>query len=155
MLKSIQWDIYTILIVALLPALLLVAGGVTWWEDNRLHQAQCNVAVAWLEESADIAGQFQLAQTMDRTQFWQQSFEEINNPSHAGQLRWGIIQSADYTSEYYPDMPTDEPGVLNPKNGLFSRDIEEGTEELIEHCPDTEAMLADAFPMIFRDEDLE
>ncbi len=152
MLKSIQWDIYTIAIIALLPAMLLVAGGITWWDDHRLHQVQCELAVDWLEQNTELSEEFEGAGTMERTSFWQRQFEEINSPSAAGQLRWGIIQSVDYQQEYFPDRETAERGVLNPANGLFSRDIVDGTEELVEHCPDTEAMLPEAFPMIYRDE---
>lgn len=152
MLKSIQWDIYTIVMVALVPAMLLVAGGITWWDDYRLHQVQCELATDWLEQNAVLSDEFENAGTMERTSFWQRQFEEINSPSAAGQLRWGIIQSANYQQEYFPDRETEERGVLNPINGLFSRDIVDGTEDLVEHCPDTEAMLPEAFPMIYRDE---
>ena len=151
MLKSIQWDIYTIAMIALVPTLLLIAGGITWWDEQRLHRVQCELAVDWLEENSRISGQFEQAGTMERTSYWQREFEEVNSPAAAGQLRWGIIQSANYTREYYPDRETGERAMLNPINGLFSRDIIEGTEELVEHCPDTQSMLPAAFPMIFRE----
>lgn len=152
MLKSIEWNIYNILMVALVPALLLTAWGIYAWDEHKLHTLQCNMAESWLDESTDIASQFQQAKSMEQTRFWVSQFERIESPNAAGNLRWGIIQSAKYHAENYPDMATNEPGVLNPPNGLFERQIEEGVEDLIDHCEDTETMLPTAFPMIFRED---
>lgn len=152
MLKSIEWNIYTILMVALVPAMLLSAWGLYAWDSHRLHTMQCAMAVDWLEESTDMAPEFEQSGTMGRTQFWISEFESLESPNAAGNLRWGILQSANYHEEHYPDLPTDEPGVLNPPNGLFARQIEEGVEDLVEHCPDTEDMIPTAFPMVFREE---
>lgn len=154
MLKSIQWDIYTIIIVALVPTLLLTAWGIYAWDEHQLHTLQCTMAVDWLEESTEMAPQFVQAETMDSTQFWTSSFEQIESPNAAGNLRWGILQSTWYHREHFPDLPTDERGVLNPPNGLFARQIEEGTEDLVEHCPETEDMIPTAFPMVFREDAL-
>lgn len=153
MLKSIQWDIYTILMVAMVPAMLLTAWGLERWDASQLHRRQCEMAVEWLEESTVHSQQFQLASSMGSTRFWIAGFEEISSPNAAGNLRWGILQSARYHAEYFPNLPTNEPGVLNPRNGLFERQIEEGAAELVDHCPETEGMIADAFPMIFREDD--
>lgn len=155
MLKSIDWNIYTILMIGLVPAMLLTAWGLDTWDARRLHRLQCEVAMEWLDESAEIVPQFTDAETMNRTSLWIANFETLNSPNAAGDLRWNILQSANYSLEHFPDLPTDEPGVLNPKNGLFARAIEEGTEELIEHCPETEDMLPAAFPMIFPREETD
>lgn len=151
MLKSINWDIYTIVMVALVPALLLTAWGMDAWDNHRLHSLQCNMAETWLEESEGIASQFEQSETVGQTLFWASRFEDFESPNAAGNLRWGILQSAEYYAENFPETPTDEPGVLNPPNGLFERQIEEGVEDLVEHCPDTEAMIPSAFPMVFRE----
>jgi hypothetical protein len=153
MLKSVQWNVYTYLMVGLVPAMLLGAWGIDSWQSRRLHQTQCQVATEWLEESARLAPQFTLANTMDRTQFWRVGIEELNAPSQAGVLRRGILQSASYHARHYPDHPTSEPEVLNREDGLFSRDIEGGAAALIAHCPETEALLPTAFPMFFQGED--
>lgn len=153
MLRSIQWDVYTFLIIALIPFLLLSAWGLKTWDDQRLHRVQCEMAVDWLEQSTTIAPDFARAGSASQTMFWQASFEEISSPSAAGKLRWGIIQSAEYIRKYMPRKAVNAPGVLNPPDGLFSREIIEGREELIDHCPETEALLPDAFPMVFRHED--
>lgn len=153
MLKSIQWDIYTFLIIGLIPFLLLSAWGVKTWEDNRLHRVQCELALDWLDESTMIAPDFSQAGTMDGTRFWLAAFEEINAPSAAGQLRWGIIQSATYSTKYAPRQSTTLPGVLHPPDGLFSRDIIDGSRNLVRHCPETEPLLPEAFPMVFRHEE--
>lgn len=152
MLKSINWNIYTILMVGLVPALLLTAWGVYAWDSHRLHSLQCTMAEEWLEESTDIASQFEQSGTMGQTLFWASRFEDIESPNAAGNLRWGILQSTDYHAENYPELPTNEPGVLNPPNGLFERQFEEGVEDLVDHCPETEAMIPTAFPMVFREE---
>lgn len=153
MLKSIDWNIYTILMIALVPAMLLTAWGLDTWDSRRLHRLQCEVAVEWLEENAEIAPQFSQAMTMNRTALWQSNFEDINAPAAAGILRGGILGSANYTREYFPDQSTDEPGALNPHNGLLARNIEDGIVALVEHCPETEDLLPAAFPMIFHRED--
>jgi hypothetical protein len=151
-LKSIQWDIYTIIIAALVPAVMLTAWGLTEWNETRVHRQQCEVAESWLEDSARLAPTFQNAGTMDSITSWILGLEEINSPTSAGQLRHGIVSSAWYHAEYYPDKITTEPGVLNPKNGLHERTITEGAENLVQHCPDVEPLLPDAFPMVFTEE---
>lgn len=145
----IKWDVYTVVMVAMIPAILLVAWGLEWWEDHSLHQTQCALAEQWLEDSEVLATQFEIVNQLGRTDPWITSFEELESPAKAGQLRWGILQSARYFKEYYPEMSTTEPGVLNPPDGINSRDIVNGTKELIEHCPDVESMLPKAFPMVF------
>lgn len=153
MMRSIQWDIYTILMVALVPVILLSAWGLHTWDERRLHNRQCEVALEWLEESAEIAPQFVQADSMERTFLWRSNFEEINSPAHASMLRDGILRSARYNAEHRPDDATDEPGVLHPQNGLFSREIEGGKNTLTGHCPETAALIPDAFPMVFPRED--
>lgn len=152
MLRSIEWNIYTILMVALVPALLLTAWGLDAWDSRQLHLLQCSLAEEWLEESEDVASQFQQTGTVGQTQLWISSFEGIESPNAAGNLRWGILESARYHEEHHPDLSTSEPGVLNPPNGLFERQILEGVEELVVHCPETEAMIPAAFPMVFRED---
>lgn len=152
MLKSIEWNTYTILMVALVPTMLLAAWGLDTWDSRQLHRTQCTMAVEWLEESADISQQFQQSGTMGQTQLWSSRFEAIESPNAAGDLRRGILQSATYHEEYFPTSPTDEPGVLNPRNGLFERQIEQGVRSLVEHCPETEALIPNAFPMVFRED---
>ncbi len=152
MLKSINWDIYTILMIALAPAMLLTAWGIHAWDSHQLHSLQCSMAEEWLDESADIASQFERSGTMSNTRFWSTTFEGIESPKAAGELRMGILRSADYHREHFPTLETSEPGVLNPPNGLFARQIDEGTRELVEHCPETRGMIPEAFPMVFREE---
>lgn len=152
MLKSIQWDIYTIIIAALIPAVLLGAWGLTTWEDSRIHKQQCDVAETWLQESALLAPMFQNAGTMEDTTSWISGIEELNSPAAAGTMRHGILESARYNQKYYPDRSTSEPGVLNPKDGLYDRTINKGAENLIEHCPEVEQQLPKAFPMVFPEE---
>lgn len=149
MLKSITWDKYTLVIVALIPVIMGIAGGLTWWDSARLHKEQCAMAVEWLEDSEQIASQFTNAGTMDDIDTWISQQEEFDAPSKSGQLRSGILSSARYQNEYFPDASTLEAGVLNPPNGLYARDIQEGAEDLIEHCPETQDMLMPALPMVF------
>lgn len=149
MLKSITWDKYTLVIVALIPIILGLAGGLTWWDSERLHREQCELAVEWLEKSEQIAPQFTDAGTMGEIDSWIQQQEEFDTPQKSGQLRYGFLSSARYQNEYYPDATTSPAGVLNPPNGLYARDIQEGAEELIEHCPETAEMLPTALPMVF------
>lgn len=151
MLKSVQWDVYTIIMVALVPILLLSAWGLQALDAGRLHRTQCELAVDWLENSKNSSTQFVQAGTTGRTQFWITMFEDLDSPNAAGYLRWGVLKSAEYHQEYLPDLPTDAPGVLNPRNGLFEKQIADGARHLIEHCPETEALIPDAFPMVFRE----
>ncbi len=152
MLKSIHWDVYTIVIVALAPVVLLTAWGLTAWDEARIRQQQCQVAESWLEDSARLAPRFENAGSMEDIAGWITGIEEINSPASAGQLRHGILSSARYHAEYFPDMSTANPGVLNPKNGLYERTITEGAANLVQHCPDVEPLLPDAFPMVFTEE---
>lgn len=152
MLKSITRDPYTIIIVALVPGLLLMAWGLTSWDNNRVHQQQCAVAEEWLNDSTALASRFERVETMDDIDVWISGFEQINSPSHSGQMRHGILSSARYHMEHYPTLGTSGRAVLNPPTGLFARDINEGLETLIEHCPHVESMVPAAFPMVFEEE---
>lgn len=152
MLKSVQWDIYTILMAALVPILLVSAWGLHTWDSRQLHRVQCEMAVDWLESSTAISRQFTEAGTMGRIQFWITGLEAFDSPSAAGDLRWGILQSARYNATYNRNLATTEPGVLNPRNGLFERQIEEGRQQLVEHCPETQELIPAAFPMVFRED---
>lgn len=151
--ERFHFDIYTALMIGLVPMLLLTARGIEYWHDGRLYQRQCQMAADWLAESADIAPQFAFAGTMDRTMFWSQELEDISSPASARKLRSGVLQSAKYYQTYYANNPTDKPGILNPTDGMFSREIKEGRKSLVDHCPETAAMLPTAFPMIFQKED--
>ena len=151
MLKSITWDKYTLIIVALIPTIMGVAGALTYWNDQRLHTTQCELAVDWLEKSEQIAPQFENAGTMDDIDGWIRQQEEFDAPSKAGLLRYGFLSSARYQNEYFPDASTSIAGVLNPPDGLHARDIRQGAERLIEHCPETREMLPKALPMVFKE----
>lgn len=153
MLKNIQWDIYNILMIALVPAMLLTAWGIESWDTGQLHKRQCEMAVDWLETNATYVNQFEQAGTTGNIQLWLNRMEPLDSPMAAGELRMGVIRSAYYHMEHLPDLPTDEPGVLNPRNGLFERQINEGTARLIAHCPETEDLIPEAFPMVFREDD--
>lgn len=149
MLKFITWDKYTLIIVALIPTIMGIAGALTLWDDHRLHEQQCQMAVEWLQESERIAPQFTSAGTMAGIDQWISQQEEFDAPTKAGELRYGFLSSARYQNEYFPDVSTSTGGVLNPPDGLYSRSIIEGAEELIEHCPETQEMLPAALPMVF------
>lgn len=153
MLKFVQWDIYTVLMVALVPAIVLAAWVLQSYDTDQLHRSQCELAESWLESSREYADQFEQAGTTGRTQLWINSVGELNSPNAASTLRSGILQSARYHAEHLPGLPTDEPGILNPKNGLFERPITEGAQILTEHCPETEDLIPSAFPMIFREDE--
>lgn len=149
MFKSIQWDIYTFAIVALVPGILLTAWGLTAWDQRQIHGQQCKVAIEWLVESESVAPLFENAGQMESISSWIFAMEEINAPARGGQLRSSILSSARYLMEHYPNANTSTLGVLNPPNGLFARDITAGRASLIEHCPETEPLLRNAFPMVF------
>lgn len=151
----ITWDIYTIIMVALVPVILLSAWGLTKASEYDLKSRQCALAVEWLDESQDLLPQFYRAGTMENTAGWIATLEEINAPAAAGRLRWAVLQSARYAAEYYPGLPTDGVAVLNPVDGLYERNLTEGAWDLINHCPDVLPMLPKAFPMVFREDAFE
>lgn len=138
--------------VALIPVILVTAWGWSWWNERELHTQQCVVAAEWLQESEDILPVYQRAGNMGAIEPWINSIDALNSPSSAATLRWGILQSARYFLTYYPNVRTQSNGELNPEDGIHSRDIIEGTKQLIEHCPEVTPMLPTAFPMIFTEE---
>ncbi|MCA9832995.1 MAG: hypothetical protein KC435_03565 [Thermomicrobiales bacterium] len=150
--NGITWDIYTIIIVALIPVILVAAWGMSWWNERELHAEQCSVALEWLQESEDLLPLYERADTMADIDPWINSIDALNSPSSAGTLRWGILQSARYFLAYYPNVRIEENGELNPADGIHSRDIIGGTEQLIDHCPEVAPLLPVAFPMIFTQE---
>ncbi len=149
MIKSISWDIYTFAIIALVPVILLAAWGLTEWDERQLHAEQCAVAREWLQEAELLAPMFENAGSMDDISGWIAAIEAINSPARGWQLRNGILSSARYQMEYSPNANTTTIGVLNPENGRFARDITQGRKLLVSHCPETDALLSDAFPMVF------
>lgn len=153
MLKPHRWDIYTIIIVALVPAMLLSAWGLTAWDQRQLHSRQCAMAEDWLDSTAAFAGQFEMAGRTGQTQLWITNIENLDFPNAARDLRSGLIRSARYHQEFLPNVSTREPGVLNPVNGLYERQIETGIAALTSHCPETAELIPAAVPMIFREDE--
>lgn len=149
---QISWDIYTVIMVALVPVILLSAWGLTKASEHDLRSRQCAMAVEWLDESRDLLPLFYRAGTVQNTTSWTTSLEELSSPAAAGRLRWAVLQSTRYAAEYYPTLPTDEVGVLNPVDGLYQRNLTEGARELIDHCPEVAPMLPRTFPMVFKED---
>lgn len=142
-------DIYTLLIAALIPSMLLAAWGLNTINNVRVHNQQCEVAEEWLTEAAGISHVYTNAGTLGEIEPWLSQLEEFNYPRHASELRHQIDEAGWYGLTWRWNTPTDEPGSLIDVAVSYDDEINQEIDEFIEYCPDTAQMLPDAFPMLF------
>lgn len=140
-------DTYTILILLLIGGVFIAAGALTMQAGYDQRGRQCDVAVEWLEQSAETSRQFTTASRISSIEPWLNTQDEMNTPNAAKPLRWAILDSARFHAEYRTDARPNEPGVLNSPE--FTDRIDRARQGLVDHCPETAALLPDAFPMVF------
>lgn len=140
-------DHYTLAILLLVGGVFGTAGALTWRAEYTRHDRQCEVAMTWLEESADSASSFTGASNMSYIDRWMSEQEELNAPNAGKPLRWAILDSARFHQEYRENTSPRIEGVLNSPE--FAGRIKHNAKMLTDHCPETAALLPDAFPMVF------
>lgn len=148
--ERFRLDAYNVIIVALIPFVLLVAGGLTWGYDRRQQAQACDQSVAYLEDVADIATEYTSAASLDDADAWANDMEDMSVPSPATDLHNAAVAAFAYAAQ--ADLPADpsQPGSLYEELTTFKNILDEGRQTLVEQCPATEPLVSDAFPMYFR-----
>jgi hypothetical protein len=150
--EKFHLDVYNIIIAGLVPLMLLTAWGLTTAYERNERERQCEEAVTYLEEVADIATSFTGADSLDNADSWLSLMQEISPPVPANDLHDGAMSAFTYASMMNIDVAMDEPAVLYDQLTAFKDVLDNGRETLVSQCPDTAPMIADAFPMYFRQE---
>lgn len=145
-------DVYNVIIVALIPAILLTAWGLTSAHDRNERSKRCENAIDYLEAVTDLAPLYTSARTIDDADEWLDAMEELPAPDVAQQLHTRATAAFSYASAMGMDVSADEPGDLFDQLTAFRDGLDESRTELEEQCPNTADLIPDAFPMYFREE---
>jgi hypothetical protein len=149
---AIRFDIYTILMIAIVPFFLATAWGLTWNNERVMARQACEDTESYLVEAAEIASLFTDAGTLDDADTWLDQLATISPHGHA----WDLHQSASRTVEYamntQPDLGTEVPGIVYERIMPFRIAIDNAQEKIADKCPDLAVMVPDAFPMLFTKE---
>ena len=151
--KYRQWDIYTVLMVAIVPVFLAVAWGLTWNHERVAAAQACEDTESYLSETTEAASLFINAGTVGSTDPWLSRMETIQPQGHGWDLHDSVVGAVEYAAAVEPDLDTAEPGVVYDETPFFQDPIDEARATIVEKCPDLEAMLPEAFPMIFKEND--
>lgn len=143
-------DVYNVIIVALVPVILLTAWGLTSAYETNQRREQCEQAFTYLDEASDLAARYTTASSLDTADDWADELEQLSHPAPAADLHNGAISAFNYALSIDLDVDVNAPGSLYDELTTFQDVLNEGRETLVSACPDTETMIADAFPMYFR-----
>lgn len=150
--EKFRLDVYNIIIIALIPFVLLVAWGLTWGYERNLHARQCEDAIAYLEDVTALAPAYLQAGSVDDADSWLLGMQELSYPAPATDLHNAAVSAFTYASTTDLQVDTGEAGGLYDGLTTFAGILDEGRETLERQCPETAPMIADAFPMYFREE---
>lgn len=150
--EKFRLDAYNIIIIALIPFVLLVSWGLTWAYERNLHTRQCEDAITYLEDAAAIAPDYTGASSLSSADDWVESMQELSYPPQATDLHNGAVSAFTYASNANLDVDLAAPGGLYDQLTTFRNVLNDARETLIDQCPDTEPLVADAFPMYFRED---
>ena len=153
--ERLHLDVYNIIIALLVPVILLTAWGLTAAYERNERERQCEDAVAYLEDVAENASLFTSADSVDDTDAWLEALEERSAPEPASDLHNAAVSALNYASSVNIDADVQQPGDLYDRLTAFQNLLDDGHETLVSRCPDTAPLIADAFPMYFRNEDQE
>lgn len=150
--EKFHLDVYNVIIIALIPFVLLVAWGLTWGYERDLRAQQCEDAIAYLEEVTALAPEYLEAETLDDADGWLDDLQDMGHPAPANDLHNGAISAFTYASTAGLEVDMAEPGGLYDQLTTFKGVLDDGRDTLVDQCPETEPLIADAFPMYFREE---
>lgn len=142
-------DIYTIVIIALIPAFFGIAATATWFYDRAEAERICGDVETYMQNVENITPTFAEAGTLDGTDNWLESFEALSVPWPAQDLHDAAISTITFGANTDPDLDVSEPGAVYDELTTFQDALDEGREGLLLHCEDMENQLVAAFPMFF------
>lgn len=146
---KLQLDIYTMLIIAIVPVFLAVAWGLTWNYERATARQACEDTESYLADAAEAAPLFTGAGVVDDVTEWMSRLETITPKGHADDLHEAATSTVEYAMTTQGDLPTDVPAVLYEEITPFRTSIDEAYDKIAEKCPELLPMIPDAFPMFF------
>lgn len=149
--KYRQWDIYTVLMVAIVPVFLAVAWGLAWNHERVAAAQACENTATWLAEVSEAAPLFINAGSVGNADPWLNRMETIQPQGHGGKMHDSAVSAVEYASTVDPDLDTTEPGVISDAAPFFQDSIDEARATIVDECPDLGGMLPEALPMIFKE----
>jgi hypothetical protein len=150
--EKFRLDVYNVIIIALIPFVVLVAWGLTWGYERNLRAQQCEDAITYLEDVTALAPAYLQAPSVDDADSWLQGMQGVSYPEPASDLHNAAVSAFTYASTTNLPVDTSEPGGLYDQLTTFAGVLDEGRETLVTECPETAPLIADAFPMYFREE---
>ena len=150
--EKLHLDIYTVLIIALIPFFLLTAWGLTWNYERVLANRACEDTTNYLEEATALAPEVMNAGTLQNAGGWVGRMAEMRPPPLAEDLHDSIVNTATYATNSDPGLDTTQPAGVFEKLTPFQDPIIEGRDKIIAECPELADAIPDAFPMFFTKE---
>mgnify|MGYP001197109358 CR=1 FL=1 len=150
--EKLRFDVYNVIIIALIPFVLLVAWGLTWGYERNLHAKQCDDAITYLENVIELAPDYTEAESLDDADDWVEGMQELGYPEPATDLHNGAVSAFTWASTAELPVDPSQPAGLYDALTTFKGVLDDGRETLVDECPDTEPLIAEAFPMYFREE---
>lgn len=148
--NRIPFDIYTILIIAIVPVFLATAWGLTWNHERVAKREMCASAVTYLTDAADLVPTYTSAGNIGDSDFWLSQLESLTTtPGAAKDLRDVVLSSMSYAMTTDPGRETTATGEAYRALTPFQESIDQARTELVETCPETAPLIPDAFPMFF------
>lgn len=144
-------DIYTVLILAMVPTFLAIAWGLTWNYERITARQACERTGEYLLEVSEISDLYISAGTLGNADTWLSQLESTNPPSPARDLHDSIVSAVTYGMSTDAELDTGEPGVAYDTLVPFQTAIDNGRETLTDECPEFAAQVPEAFPMFFRE----
>ena len=150
--EKFRLDIYTILMVALVPFFLLTAWGLTWNYERVLASRACEDTTSYLKDASRFTSDFTNAGTLQNTGGWVGRMDGLQPPPIAEDLHDALVSTVTYGMNTDPNLGTTQPGVVFDELTPFQNSITEGRDKIIAECPELARAIPDAFPMFFTEE---
>lgn len=153
--ERLHLDVYNIIIALLVPVILLGAWGLTAAYERNERARQCEDALTYLAEVTENASLYTSAGSLEEADDWVDAITQLSVPEPARDLHDAATSAISFAATV--DIETDirQPGDLYERLPAFQDTLDEGRETLETRCPDTAPLIADAFPMYFRNEGQE
>ena len=150
--NTFRFDIYTILIIAIVPTFLAIAWGLAWNDGRVEAKLACKNTGHYLTEVGDMASLYTSAGTLGNADAWLTRLQAINPSGPARDLHNSVVSAITYGMNINPDLSTTEPAAVYDQLSPFQQAIDKGSQDLVNECPEFGSLLSYAFPMFFKKE---
>lgn len=149
--NRIPFDIYTILIIAIVPVFLATAWGLTWNHERVARKESCASASAFLTDASGLVSVYTNAGSIESSDVWLSQLESLTTPPGAAKdMRDNVLSSMTYAMNTDPTLKTTASGEVYDSLTPFQQSIDKVRTNLVEECPETAMLIPEAFPMFYR-----